>query len=61
MDHQYYASDARSAARTCFRPPAEATEAARARFTADELSVAVRFLAALNEELSATGPPPQAR
>lgn len=56
--HLYYASDARSAARTYFRPLAEATEAARARFTADELSVVVRFLAALNEELSEAGPPP---
>ena len=58
MVHLYYASDARSAARTYFRPLAEATEAARTRFTADELSVVLRFLAALNEELAETGPPP---
>ncbi|GAB7110841.1 MarR family winged helix-turn-helix transcriptional regulator [Streptomyces phaeofaciens JCM 4814] len=54
--HLYYAADARSAARTHFRPLAEAAEAARARFTDDELAVVVRFLAAMNEELTNEGP-----
>ncbi|MBD0842975.1 MULTISPECIES: MarR family winged helix-turn-helix transcriptional regulator [unclassified Streptomyces] len=54
--HLYYASDARTAARTYFRPLARATEAARSRFTDDELSVALRFLAAMNDELSALRP-----
>jgi DNA-binding MarR family transcriptional regulator len=49
--HLYYAADARSAARTYFRPLAEATEAARSRFTGEELAVVLRFLAAMNEEL----------
>ncbi len=51
--HLYYAADARSAARTYFRPLAEATDAARSRFTGDELGVVLRFLAAMNEELGA--------
>ncbi|MFI6035898.1 MarR family winged helix-turn-helix transcriptional regulator [Streptomyces sp. NPDC051315] len=55
--HLYYASDARSAARTYFRPLAEATEAARSRFSEDELAVVLRFLAAMGEELSAITPP----
>ncbi|MFF5184620.1 MarR family winged helix-turn-helix transcriptional regulator [Streptomyces sp. NPDC000345] len=55
--HLYYAADARAAARTYFRPLAEATDAARSRFTGDELTVVVRFLAAMNEELGATVPP----
>lgn len=50
--HLYYADDARSAARAYFRPLAEATRAARARFTEDELSVVLRFLGAMGEELS---------
>ncbi|MER6137960.1 MarR family winged helix-turn-helix transcriptional regulator [Streptomyces sp. NPDC001815] len=50
--HLYYADDARSAARSHFRPLADATEAARSQFTADELAVVLRFLAAMNEELS---------
>lgn len=54
--HLYYASEARSAARAHFRPLAEATRAARARFTEDELSVALRFLTALSEELSGITP-----
>ncbi len=51
--HLYYAADARGAARTYFRPLATATEAARSRFTAEELAVVLRFLAAMNEELGA--------
>ncbi len=54
--HLHYVSDARSAARTYFRPLAEATQAARSRFTEDELSVVLRFLAAMNEELSGITP-----
>ncbi|WP_454320844.1 MarR family winged helix-turn-helix transcriptional regulator [Streptomyces phaeoluteigriseus] len=54
--HLQYVSDARSAARTYFRPLAEATRAARSRFTEDELSVVLRFLAAMNEELSGITP-----
>ncbi|MFF3504499.1 MarR family winged helix-turn-helix transcriptional regulator [Streptomyces sp. NPDC003247] len=54
--HLYYAADARSAARTYFRPLAEATEAARARFTEDELAVVMRFLTAMGEELSQITP-----
>ncbi|KOG43731.1 MarR family winged helix-turn-helix transcriptional regulator [Streptomyces resistomycificus] len=51
--HLYYADDARSAARSHFRPLANATESARTRFTEAELAVVVRFLGAMNEELSA--------
>ncbi|MFF5499308.1 MarR family winged helix-turn-helix transcriptional regulator [Streptomyces aquilus] len=50
--HLYYASDARVAARTYFRPLARAAEEARERFTQDELAVVARFLTAMNEELS---------
>lgn len=51
--HLHYVPDARSAARAHFRPLADATQAARSRFTEEELSVVLRFLAAMNEELSA--------
>jgi len=54
--HLYYASDARVAARTYFRPLARAAEQARARFTEEELAVAARFLAAMNEEMSTLRP-----
>ncbi|MBG0857487.1 MarR family transcriptional regulator [Streptomyces spinoverrucosus] len=50
--HLRYASAARSTAGTYYRPLAEATAAARARFSEAELAVALRFLAALNEELA---------
>ncbi|MEU6764040.1 MarR family transcriptional regulator [Streptomyces sp. NPDC046853] len=50
--HLHYAAGAKAAARAFFRPLAAATESARVRFTDDELSVALRFLAAMNEELS---------
>ncbi|NUV61025.1 winged helix-turn-helix transcriptional regulator [Streptomyces sp. CAI-85] len=53
--HLYYAADARSAARSYFRPLAEAVEGARARFTEEERAVVLRFLAAMNDEL--TRPP----
>ncbi|MCZ9340674.1 MarR family transcriptional regulator, partial [Streptomyces sp. TRM76130] len=55
--HLHYAADARSAARSWFRPLAEATDAARSRFTEDELSVVARFLAALNDEMAGLGAP----
>ncbi|NEA98364.1 MarR family winged helix-turn-helix transcriptional regulator [Streptomyces sp. SID13726] len=54
--HLHYEPDARAAARSYFRPLAEATEAARSRFGEQDLSVVVRFLEALNEELSAVRP-----
>ncbi|WP_320781747.1 MarR family winged helix-turn-helix transcriptional regulator [Streptomyces sp. CRN 30] len=54
--HLHYASGAMASARSYFRPLARATDAARSRFTEDELAVVVRFLAALNEEMSALGP-----
>ncbi|MEU5950766.1 MarR family transcriptional regulator [Streptomyces sp. NPDC047525] len=50
--HLHYAPGAKSAARTFFQPLAAATENARVRFSEDELAVVVRFLAAMNEELS---------
>ncbi|MET7453369.1 MarR family winged helix-turn-helix transcriptional regulator [Streptomyces sp. NPDC005574] len=50
--HLHYAAGGRSAARTYFRPLAEATESARSRFTEAELAVALRFLAVLNDELA---------
>ncbi|MFE6944910.1 MarR family winged helix-turn-helix transcriptional regulator [Streptomyces chartreusis] len=54
--HLHYAPDARSAARTYFRPLAAATEAARAQFSEAELAVVLRFLTAMNEELGTVGP-----
>ncbi|MES5819861.1 helix-turn-helix domain-containing protein [Streptomyces sp. RG80] len=54
--HLYYAADARSAAGTYFRPLAQATQAARTRFTEDELATVLRFLAAMNEEMSELRP-----
>ncbi|MEU3739712.1 MULTISPECIES: MarR family winged helix-turn-helix transcriptional regulator [unclassified Streptomyces] len=50
--HLHYAPGAKAAARTFFRPLAEATQNARVRFSEDELAVVVRFLGAMNEELS---------
>ncbi len=55
--HLYYAAEARTAARSYFRPLAEAVDAARSRFTEDELAVVLRFLAAVNEDLSTLRPP----
>lgn len=49
--HLRYAEEARSAARSYFRPLAEATDAALGRFGEDELAVVVRFLTAMNEEM----------
>ncbi|MFI8091078.1 MarR family winged helix-turn-helix transcriptional regulator [Streptomyces sp. NPDC086080] len=50
--HLYYAADAKTAARTYFRPLAQAAGSALARFEGAELAVALRFLTALNEELA---------
>ncbi|MFD3698892.1 MarR family winged helix-turn-helix transcriptional regulator [Streptomyces sp. NPDC058646] len=49
--HIRYAEGGRAAARSSFKPLAAATDSARQRFSAQELAVALRFLAALNEEL----------
>ncbi len=54
--HIHYVADARTAARRYFRPLAEATGRALERFDEDELAVALRFLAALNEELGELHP-----
>lgn len=51
--HLHYAEGARAAARTFFRPLADATESVRDRFSDEELATVVRFLAALNEEFGA--------
>ncbi|GGZ29603.1 MarR family transcriptional regulator [Streptomyces olivaceoviridis] len=50
--HLHYAADARAAARTHFRPLADALRQAGADFDADELSTALRFLTALNDALA---------
>lgn len=49
--HLHYARRARDVAREYFRPLAHGTDAARARFTPDELHVVVRFLAEMNRQL----------
>ena len=50
--HLYYAADARAAARTHFRPLADALRRAGADFDDHELAVALRFLTALNDALA---------
>ena len=50
--HLYYAEAAKEVARDYFRPLARSTDAARGRFTAEELRVVVRFLAEVNGELA---------
>ncbi|NBM16149.1 MarR family transcriptional regulator [Streptomyces sp. GC420] len=50
--HLHYVAEAKSAARVHFRPLAEAAEKARSRFGEEELAVVLRFLGAMNEELS---------
>jgi len=54
--HVYYEASARMAARDYFMPLAEATDRARARFSEAELTTVLRFLAAMNEELSEAPP-----
>ncbi|MEV8346939.1 MarR family winged helix-turn-helix transcriptional regulator [Streptomyces niveus] len=50
--HLHYLAGARSAARSHFRPLADATERARAGFSEPELAVVLRFLASVNDELT---------
>lgn len=50
--HLYFAEAARGLARDYFRPLAQSTDIARARFTAEELPVIVRFLREMNRELA---------
>ncbi|GAA2992372.1 MarR family winged helix-turn-helix transcriptional regulator [Streptomyces fulvorobeus] len=49
--HLHYLPEARSAARSTFMPLASATTRAQERFSGEELTTVLRFLAALNEEL----------
>ncbi|KES04272.1 MarR family transcriptional regulator [Streptomyces toyocaensis] len=49
--HLQYAEAARSLARDYFRPLARSTDAARGRFTPEELLVIARFLTEMNREL----------
>lgn len=48
----HYAAAAKLVARDFFRPLAAATDAARGQFDRDELHVVVRFLEAMNDELT---------
>ncbi|MFR9674470.1 MarR family winged helix-turn-helix transcriptional regulator [Streptomyces sp. TR06-5] len=50
--HLHYAPAGRDTARAYFRPLARSTDAARQRFTEDELRTVVRFLAAMGDELT---------
>ncbi|MCC0100449.1 MarR family transcriptional regulator [Streptomyces flavotricini] len=50
--HLHYAQAAKQVARDYFRPLAQSTDAARARFSDDELHVVVRFLAEMNRQLT---------
>ncbi|WP_432117157.1 MarR family winged helix-turn-helix transcriptional regulator [Streptomyces sp. bgisy032] len=50
--HLHYAEAARVLARDYFRPLARSTDAARGRFSPEELRVVVRFLAEMNAELA---------
>ncbi|MEU0290546.1 MarR family winged helix-turn-helix transcriptional regulator [Streptomyces sp. NPDC052492] len=50
--HLEYAERAKGLAREYFRPLARSTDAARERFTSDELRVVIRFLGELNQELT---------
>lgn len=49
--HLHYEQAARAVASDFFRPLAQSTQAARGRFTRDELTTVARFLAELNREL----------
>ncbi|MFJ3582969.1 MarR family winged helix-turn-helix transcriptional regulator [Streptomyces sp. NPDC090127] len=55
--HVHYEEGARAVARQYFLPLAEATARTRERFDERELSAALRFLTALNEELGAVRTP----
>ncbi|MET8575667.1 MarR family transcriptional regulator [Streptomyces sp. NPDC005012] len=50
--HLHYAAAARGLAMDYFRPLARSTDAARSRFSTEELTVVVRFLAEMNAELA---------
>ncbi|MFC8920646.1 MarR family transcriptional regulator [Streptomyces sp. NPDC047821] len=50
--HLHYAEAAKGIARDYFRPLARGTDAARGRFTPEELAVVVRFLTEMNRELA---------
>ncbi|MFF0727363.1 MarR family winged helix-turn-helix transcriptional regulator [Streptomyces sp. NPDC004134] len=50
--HLHYEEAAKGVARDYFRPLARGTDAARSRFTPEELGVVARFLAEMNRELS---------
>lgn len=50
--HLHYAAAGRAVARDYFRPLARSTDAARQRFTEDELRTVIRFLTAMGDELS---------
>ncbi|MGW3246847.1 MarR family winged helix-turn-helix transcriptional regulator [Streptomyces sp. NPDC001070] len=54
--HLHYAPRAMQVAREFFRPLAHSTDAARSRFTEDELAVVMRFLVAMNDELATLDP-----
>lgn len=51
--HLHYAPAGRAVAREYFRPLARSTDAARGRFTEDELRTVIRFLTALGDEFTA--------
>ncbi|MEU3170513.1 MarR family winged helix-turn-helix transcriptional regulator [Streptomyces sp. NPDC007000] len=53
--HLHYEQAARAVAGAFFRPLARSTEAARVRFTQDELMTVTRFLTELNRELVLLG------
>ncbi|MEE1756643.1 MarR family winged helix-turn-helix transcriptional regulator [Streptomyces sp. SP18CS02] len=50
--HIHYVEEAKPVARSYFQPLARATENAREGFTGEELAVVLRFLVAMNEELT---------
>ncbi|AZM51596.1 MarR family transcriptional regulator [Streptomyces sp. WAC 01529] len=50
--HLYYEPKARELARAFFAPLAQATDTARSQFTDEELQTVVRFLAAMNTQLT---------
>ncbi|MFD7862024.1 MarR family winged helix-turn-helix transcriptional regulator [Streptomyces sp. NPDC057682] len=50
--HLHYAAPAKRVARDFFQPLAAGTDAARRQFDEDELRVVVRFLEAMNDELT---------
>ncbi|MFF0113587.1 MarR family winged helix-turn-helix transcriptional regulator [Streptomyces prasinus] len=53
--HLHYEEAARSVAADFFRPLARGTEAARSRFTHEELTTVTSFLAEMNRELALLG------